>query len=217
MAARFGMTREAVEELLHQTHAEYPDATMPPMEPAAKTPIELAEEKITNTPEPVATPPLPRATTKPLGGGFLAAIFIVLLIVLGVALSFSQGCFHRRIGQQAAKPIDTIQTLLNNAASEASSPPQPTNVAPGQVPPEALIVPREEPPGTSGPPSNSGITTEAQALKAEQNVPHSPTFVTSSNFEAEEELARLHAEGRSHAHLRSLRTRGGIRYRVFSK
>ncbi|MFI5202254.1 MAG: hypothetical protein ACHQNE_07695, partial [Candidatus Kapaibacterium sp.] len=217
MAARFGMTREAVEELLHQTHSEYPSAeasALPPAEPAAKTSIEQAAEKLPVNPEAVP-PPAARPAAKPLGGGFIAAIFIVLLIALGVALSFRQGCFHRRNERQSAKPVDTIQMMMNSAAKQASSPPLPaTNVPPGEVPPEALVVPREEPPGTSGPNSNSGITTEAQALQADQIPPLKPALVTSSNFEAEEELAQLRAGGKSHAYMKAVHRHGTISYRV---
>jgi len=216
LAARFGMTREAVEQLLHQTHAEYPAASLP-TEPTAKTPIEQAAEKLPVTTEAVL-PPATHPPAKPLGGGFIAAIFIVLLIALGVALSFRQGCFHRRAERQAAKPVDTIQTMMNDAAKQASAPPLPaTTVPPGEVPPEALVVPREEPPGTSGPNSNSGITTEAQALQADRLASPKPTLVTSSNFEAEEELAQLRAGGKTHAHMKAIRTHGGVRYSVFSK
>lgn len=223
MAARFGMTREAVEELLHQTHAEYPAATLegttlPVAEPVTETPIEQAAQKLSGNVESIPPPPAAHQGPKPIGGGFIAAIFIVLLIALGIALSFRQGCFERRIGRKAAKPADTIQTMMNSAARQASLPPVPaTNVPPSEVPPEALVVPREEPPGTSGPNSNSGITTEAQALRADHLAPRKPTLVTSSNFEAEEELAKLHAEGKSHANMKTTRTRGGARYRVFSK
>lgn len=223
MAARFGMTREAVEELLHQTHAEYPTAssetsTLPPAEPVAKTPIEQAAEKLPNRIETVPPPPAARPAAKPLGGGFIAGIFIVLLIALGVALSFRQGCFHRRNEQKSTKPVDTIQTMLSRAAKQASSPPLPTTtVPPGEIPPEALVTPREEPPGTTGPPSNSGITAEPPAMRADHLPPPKPILVTSSNFEAEEELAQLHARGKPHAYMKAVRQRGTISYRVFSK
>jgi|GEM_PF-2095414 len=217
IAARFGMTREAAEELLHRTHAEYPSATLPPIEPSAATPIEQAAQSLP-TVDPMSMAPSGRLAAKPLSGGFIGAIFLVLLIVLGVALSFRQGCFQRRAERHSARQEDTIQTMLNGAAAQASSPPQSaTTVAPGEVPPEALVVPREEPPGTSGPPSNSGITTEAQALQADRLPPPKPTMVTSSNFEAEERLAELRANGKSHSHMKAIRRHGTISYRVFSR
>jgi len=221
MAARFGMTREAVEELLHQTHAEYPAAegsTLPPAKPAPETPIEQAAQQLPEKFDAVSAPPLARPPAKPLGGGFIAGIFIVLLIALGVALSFRQGCFHRRIEPQPAKPVDTIQTMMNRAATQASAPPlTATTVPPGEVPPESLVAPREELPGTTGPASNSGITTEAQALRTDHLPPPKPVLVTSSDFEAEEELAQLHAGGKLHAYMKSVRKHGTISYRVFTK
>ncbi len=223
LAARFGMTREAAEELLHRTHAEYPAATsegssLPPAEQVAQPAIEQTAETLPNSVEPVPYPPAAEPTARPQGGGFIAGIFIVLLIGLGVALSFRQGCFHRRIPQHFAKPMDTIQTMVNGAARQASSPPLPvTNVAPPALPPEALVVPQEEPPGTTGPASHGGITTESQALRADHLAPPKPILVTSSNFDAEEKLAELHAAGDSRAYMKSSRTRGGVRYRIFSK
>ncbi len=222
LAERFGMTRDAVEELMQQTHSEYPTAAQPPVEPRAEVPIERAADILRPTaPSTVAEPPPStpaRQSSKPLSGGFIAAMFIVLLIGLGIVASFRQGCFARRTGTQAPVPTDTIAAMMQSAKNQASSPPVPPSpVAPGQVPPEALIVPREEPPKITKPPIHTGITTEVQALRAEAKPVPKPVLVTPSNFEAEEELARLHAEGMSRSYLSAVHRRNGVTYRVYER
>src|SRR5581483_10634386 len=199
LAERFGMAPEDVERLLEETHREYAGEVLPPVSSIGTSPVEEAAAKLPSA-ENESVPP---ATTgaRPLSGGFIAGLFTVLLIALGIALSFREGCFRQRHAREAQKPVDTIQSLLNRATTQASTPRPPTNVAPGEVPPEALVVPREEPPGTSGPASSRGITSESEALKAD----HLPTLETPSNFEAEERLAELRANGNSHAHMKAVR------------
>ena len=215
LAERFGMTRADMEGLLTETHAEYPNAPLPPATLTPHVPIERAAETIT-TPPASSTPAPVQPQSKPLSGGFIAGLFTVLLIGLGIALSFHQGCFQQRHEISAAKPVDTVQNMLNNAAEQASTPRPPTNVPPGEVPPESLVVPREEPPGTSGQPSNSGSTTESQAKRAAVSAPR-PVLQTSSEFEAEERLAELRADGNSHARIRVLHKSGRVAYQVVAR
>ncbi len=219
LAKRFGMTPEAMEELLQQTHSEYAGALLPPVEPKAETPIEQAAKSVPTFPETLPdTPQGKHPTAQPISGGFIAAIFVVLLIGLGIALSFRQGCFHRRGEQTSAKPVDTVQSMMHHAAAQASTPPQPiTNTSPSEVPPESLVVPQEEPPGVTGPPTNSGITTEAQALRAEKQPVPKPLLITASNFDAEETLAKLHAEGNRRAYMRAVHSTHGVTYRIYAR
>jgi hypothetical protein len=199
LAERFGMTRADVENLLTETHAEYSADALPPML-APDAPIEQAARAIPNAESP-AIPPAVSTRTQPLSGGFIAVLLTVLLIGLGIALSFRQGCFQQRHEGQAAKPVDTIQNMLNNAAEQASSPRPPTNVPPGEVPPEALAVPREEP-----------LVHHTDRIAASK-----PALETSSNLEAEERLAELRASGNSRARMRTIHKGGSISYQVLSK
>ena len=196
LAERYGMTVENADELLSKTKSEYSASALPPTEEKPATPIEQAAATLSNAPVTQAV------NSKPFGGGFLAAIFVVLLIGLGVALSFQKGCFRQRMERQAAKPVDTIQSLLNQQAKQASTPPvQPSQTPPNEVPPEALAVPQESPAGTTGKP--------APAV--------SSSFSTSSNFEAEERLAELHAQGYTKAHMKAVKRHGSIIYIVSAK
>jgi hypothetical protein len=43
-----------------------------------------------------------------------------------------------------------------------------------------------------------------------------PLLRTSSNFEAEERLAELRAEGKSKAHLKSINKHGSVHFQVYS-
>jgi hypothetical protein len=200
LAERFGMTRADVENVLTETHAEYSGDALPPAMLAPEAPIEQAARATPNA-ESSAIPSAASTRTQPLSGGFIAVLLTVLLIGLGIALSFRQGCFQQRHEREAAKPVDTIQNMLNNAAEQASSPRPPTNVPPGEVPPEALAVPREEPP----------------ANHADHTAASKPTLETSSNFEAEERLAELRANGNSHARMKTIRKGGSISYQVLAK
>jgi hypothetical protein len=195
LAERYGMTAENADELVNKTQREYSGTTLPPVE-LASTPIEQAAARI-----PDATPI--RKPEKSLSGGFLAAIFTILLIGLGVALSFQKGCFQQRHQLKTVSPLDSIQSLIKQQTDSASMPPvPPTQASPGKLPPEAAATPREEPPGTSGRSTTKGLTL------------HRPTLRTSSNFEAEEHLAELRANGYSRAHMRSIRKKGNVIYIV---
>ena len=198
LAERYGMTVENADELLNKTKSEYSGSAMPPVEEKPETPIEQAAATLPSAPVTQTV------KSKQFGGGFLAAIFVVLLIALGVALSFQKGCFRQRMEREAVKPVDTIQSMLSQQAKQASTPPvQPSQTPPNEVPPEALAVPQEEPPGSTGKP-----------------VPWTPglaPFSTTSNYEAEERLAELHAEGYSRAHMRAVKRHGSITYIVTTK
>ena len=231
LAERYGVTPDAMEAIISATGHEYspaPSANLPPSEHAPEAPIEhaasmLASSEISsllNENNPTAPMPAPIVIheTKPLGSGVLTAIFTLLLIALGIALSFQRGCFRQRRLSEITKPVDTIQSLLSQQAQKASTPPQnPTQVSPEQVPPEALVVPREEPPGTSGTPSNSGIMSEAEAEKASGISSPKPVLQTSSNFEAEERLAELRAGGFAKARIKAMHKGGGTVYRIYRK
>src|SRR5579883_1251559 len=214
LAERFGMTKESVENLLRSTHESYSkigtETILPPAEPP-RAPIEEAAAKI-----PSVTPEAPKPVVPPKKGihaGLMFALLTILLIALGLALSFQHGCFKQREEKKIVKPVDTIQSILNNAAKNASTPPQPpSNVVPNVVPPEALVVPREEPPGTSGKPSSSGITSEAQVEGATTR-----PFETRSNFEAEEKLAEMRANGNTRARMRAIRRHGSVVYQIYSE
>lgn len=173
LARKFGMTPDAVERLLTDTHSEY----------AAETVAEAAPAE----PTKVVQKHIPSG-----GGGLMAAILVALFVILGITMSFNKGCFeqrHHAARMASQKPIDTIQTMLNNQTQAASTPPvTPTDVGPNDVPPEALVAPKETPNA-----SNTGITTMAQAEKS--------SHVTSSNFEAQERLAELKSEGKTKAHI----------------
>ncbi len=219
LAERFGMTLDAVEDLLRGTHEEYAyPQSLPPVEDTPSAPIVEAagmlaesEPMPTNQDNPTAPASSETSTTvvktksvMPVSGGFMAAIFTVLLIAFGIAASFSHGCFEQRKDHPAAKPIDTIQNMLHEQDEKASTPPEPpTQTPPGQVPPEALAVPNDKAPKTS----------EAAPL------PHTShaKLQTTSSFEAEEQLAELRADGNSKAHIKRIRKNGMMRYEVYSK
>jgi hypothetical protein len=170
-----------------------------------------------NPTAPTAKPPVKTVEKKSIGGALLAGIFTLLLIALAVVASFQRGCFRQRHSAESVKPVDTIQSLLSQQAQRASTPPQsPTQSSPNQVPPEALVVPREEPPGTSGTPSNSGITNEAEAEKS-TGIAARPELSTSSNFEAEERLAELHAGGIRKAHMKAVRKGNATIYKIYRR
>jgi hypothetical protein len=196
LAERYGMTRADIELLLTATHAEYSKDTPP-------TPALLPEPPIAR----------PRSNPKPLSGGFLAVVFAVLLIGLGIAASLKQGCFPQRSDRRMAaenrahqKSVDTLKKTQNPAASQAdssseqpSAPIPPTNVPPGQLPPESL----------SGIPKSIAHHATPAAAR--------PLLQTTSNFEAEERLADLRADGNTKARIKSVRKRGAISYQIFSK
>jgi hypothetical protein len=218
LAERFGMTPGAIDDLLRGTHEEYSATpSLPPVEARIPTPIEEAATLLeTSEPENMTTPsntPSPqssevkRISTMPVSGGFIVAVFTVLLIVLGIAVSFRRGCFEQRKDHAAAKPVDTIQNMLAQQAEKASTPPVvPTQVPPDSVPPEALAIPHNEP-GSSGNAARSSVAAHG---------PGHPALETTSNYEAEEHLAELKADGNSKAHLKQIRKNGVTRYEVYS-
>ena len=93
LAERYGMTNDAVEDLMNQTQTEYSGKAAPPVETSSQTPIEEAAARLPSSADPTI---MIKSANKPLSGGFLAAIFTVLLIALAVALSFQRGCFQQR-------------------------------------------------------------------------------------------------------------------------
>jgi len=195
LAERYSMTAEDADELVSKTQREYSGTTLPPVEPS-NTPIEQAAARI-----PEVT--FVRKQEKSLSGGFLAAIFTVLLIGLGVALSFQKGCFQQRHQPKPATTVDSVESLLKQQADSASTAPAaPTQTSPGKIPSEALSTPREEPPGTLGKSAAKGLGR------------HRATLRTSSNFEAEERLAELRANGYSRARMHSIRKNGSVIYIV---
>jgi hypothetical protein len=196
LAERFGMTRADIEHLLTATQAEYSKDTPPPSALLPEPPIAR-----------------PRSNPKPLSGGFLAVVFAVLLIGLGIAASLKQGCFpqrrERRIAEENRlhpKPVDTSKKTENPVAAQAdssgeqpSAPIPPTNVPPGQLPPESL----------------AGIP-KSTAHHATPASPR-PLLQTTSNFEAEERLADLRADGNTKARIKSVRKHEAISYPVLAK
>ena len=205
LAERFGMTNEEVEELLRATREEYsaqnkiPEETLPPpiLQPA--TPEQSADS----------------FKGPPVSGVFLAVLFAALLIALAIALSLQQGWFKQRGETKPVAQVDTIQHLLNHAAAQASTPPEKTSDLPAdEVPSEALAVPHEEPPSKSAPAASSGRN---RNILRPEPITHRPALTTSSNFEAEEQLAELRADGNSKARIKTTRKGGGHRYEVFAK
>ncbi|MDP4199966.1 MAG: hypothetical protein Q8922_08250 [Bacteroidota bacterium] len=204
LAERFGMTREAVEGILGDTHREYV-ATTPSSAAATEGVQEISPSA------PVIAPVLIKPKSN---GRFMAAILVVLLIGLGITLTFRKGCFEQRQRGSAerSKSIDTVQNLLSREAEQASTPPvPPTQVAPGQVPPEALATPREEPLSGAQP---SSIASKRGARS--DQVQASP-FTTSSGLEAQERLADLRASGNASARVKRLHRHGVTSYRVYER
>jgi hypothetical protein len=204
LAERFGMTNEEVEELLRSTREEY-----------------YAENKAA---QGTVSDPVPKLLSAeksadsfkgpPVSGVFLAVLFAVLLIALGIALSLQQGWFRQRGDKQPVAQVDTIQHLLNHAAEQASTPPEkPSDLPSDEVPSESLAVPHEEPPSKSKPTASVRHTAKRRLHKAVNR----PALTTSSNFEAEEQLAELRADGNQKSHIKTTRKGGRVRYQVFEK
>ncbi len=191
LADRFGMTRADIEHLLTDTHAEY----------------------ATDTRQAPALPPVaPVASSgsypKPLSGGVLAVIFAILLIGLGIALSLKQGYFEQRRDRSVApdnrshaKPADSAKITQDQEAEQSAAPIPPTTVPPGELPPEAQVKI----------PSPRKTTHHTRAASPR------PLLQTSSEYEAEEHLADLRADGNTNARIRSTRKHGTVSYQVLSK
>ncbi len=201
LAERFGMTRADIEHLLTQTHSEYSGGA--PTAPLA--PIEQAKNPVSNAEEPgnrsEASGP------QPLGGASLAIIFAILLVGLVIAFSLKQGYFEQRHDRQAAADSRARAKLADttkSAEEQSAAPIPPTTVPPGELPPESQV----------------GIANRV-AHHTPSHVPHQaaphPALQTSSEFEAEETLADLRAEGNTKAHVKSIRKHGTMSYQVFSK
>lgn len=206
LAERFGMTRESVEGILGETHREYA-TPMTNDEPLSMT----NEGGIESSPTPAAIPNAPVVVRNP-NGGFMASILVLLLLGVGIAITFHKGCFEQRSqvakhasgdARSVARSVDTIQNLLSQEEHEASTPPvSPTQVAPGQVPPEALAVPRETPG------SKAGTTAKGTAENS------SEAFTTTSNFDAQERLAEMRANGEKSAHVTKTKRHGVTSYEI---
>jgi hypothetical protein len=195
------MTRADIEHLLTQTHSEYlgdaaPPVAVPPTEPAPVSSV-----------KPPDVPPASSSRPQPLSGGSLAIIFAILLIGLAIAFSLKQGYFPQRSDRRVAqdirsipKPADSVQNSQKDTTDDQSAPPfQPTTVPPGELPPEAAV--------------SSQITTPHPVRKAAVH----PVLQTSSNFEAEERLADLRADGNAKAHIKSVRKHGSVSYQVLAR
>ena len=210
LAERYGMTAESIEDILRGTHEEYRAAS--PTLPVEETPVPpIVEAAKVLPPTPPATVPPPLHRTRPISGGFMVAIFTVLLIALGIAISFRRGCFEQRSERTALKPVDTIQTLLQKQAEKASTPPEtPSDVPPDVVPKESLEVPNVAPLETPRAPKK-------EAQHEEKTSTTKPSLETSSSYEAEEQLAELRADGATKAHIERVKKNGSTRYRVYSK
>ena len=214
LAERFGMTRESVEGILGETHREY-SSSMTNDESIVGDGRMTNKGGIGPSPTPAAIPNAPVVVRNP-NGGFMASILVLLLLGVGIALTFHQGCFEQRsqVVKQAngdtrsvARSVDTIQNLLSQEQHEASAPPvSPTQVAPGQVPPEALTVPRETP-GSHAGTSESGRAANTAGNSGE-------AFTTTSNFDAQEKLAELRANGEKSAHVTKTKRRGVTSYEI---
>jgi hypothetical protein len=189
LAERFGMTRADIEHLLTETNAEYSkDAPSP-----APLPLEV----------PIVTS---GSRPKPLSGGALAIIFAILLIGLAIALSLKQGYFQQRSDRLTAaenrshpKPVDTMKNVQNQEVEQSAAPIPPTTVPAGELPPESQVgIPRS-------------------VVHHAKPVAPRPLLQTTSNFEAEEKLADLRADGNTNARIRSVRKHGAVSYQVLSK
>jgi hypothetical protein len=188
LAERFGMTRADIEHLLTNTNAEYSSGNPAPSAPA-----------------PAALSTATVSKPKPLGAGSLAIIFAILLVGLMIAFSLKEGYFPQRPDRIAAsenrahaKPADTAKT------DDQSAPPfQPTTVPPGELPPEAQVtIPHSV---------THGVTNSTKPASVR------PALQTSSEFEAEERLAELRADGNTKARIKSVRKHGTVSYQVFGK
>jgi len=203
LAERFGMTNEEVEELLRSTREEYaaPSASVPEavVQPIPETGV-------------VVRPDSPEQ--RPVSGVFLAVLFAVLLIALVIAMSLQHGWFQQRSQKPSIAQTDTIHNLPNRASqNESSLSEKSSDTASDQVPPDMLAAAREKHPAASAKPHASRakhqIRSERTSLK--------PALTTSSNFEAEEQLAELRADGESKAHIKTTRKGGSVKYQVFEK
>jgi hypothetical protein len=199
LAERFGMTRADIEHLLTNTNSEYAGGSAPVPE--------------TPKPEAPVTPILQSSRPQPLGAAALTIIFAILLIGLAIALSLKEGYFQQRKDRQTVsnnssqtKPADSTQKKPKGATDQASSeddpsaPPfQPTVVPPGELPPEAQVGNR------------------IQAPRHVATASARPLLQTSSEFEAQEKLADLRADGNTHARIKSVRKHGTVSYQVLGK
>jgi hypothetical protein len=211
LAERFGMTRADVEHLLTQMHSEYSGGPTPTAA-ASEIPIALEASGLPISKNPVIPPSRPQR----LSGGALAIIFAILLIGLAVAFSLKEGYFQQRSDRKTAadnrphpKPTDTAPNSQSDSTEDESAPPfQPTTVAPGELPPEAQV-------GRQITPAHPArkTSTPRHIRKASAR----PVLQTSSEFDAEERLADLRADGNTKAHIRSVHKHGTVSYQVLSK
>jgi hypothetical protein len=210
LAERYGMTRADIEHLLTQTHSEYSGSPIATTE----TPIAQAAERTPIAQAPII-PPRKSSRPQPLSGAALAIIFAILLIGLGIAFSLKQGYFQQRSDRKTSadnrpnpKLADTSKNSPSDSAETEPAPPfQPTIVPPGELPPEAQV--------------SRQITAPHPARKT---APHHirkagahPVLQTSSEFDAEERLADLRADGNTKAHIRPVHKHGTVSYQVLSK
>ncbi len=201
LAERFGMTRADIEHLLTQTHSEYSGDAVAPAVVRPTEPVPIASAK------PVDASPAASSRPQPLSGTSQVIIFAILLIGLAIAFSLKQGFFQQRSDRRVAqdirsipKPADSVRNNQKDTTDDQSAPPfQPTVVPPGELPPEAAV--------------SSQITSPHTVHKATVH----PVLQTSSNFEAEERLADLRADGNTKAHIKSIRKHGAVSYQVLAR
>jgi type IV secretory pathway VirB10-like protein len=204
LAERFGMTNEEVEELLRSTREEY-SAPSTPLPEAVYQPIPPTASVNTSTSS---------AHRQPVSGIFLAVLFTALLIALGIALSLKHGWFQQRADRQiAAQHIDTIHKLPKAAELASKLPEKTSDSVSDEVPPDMLAEAREKHPVAPVPAPPRRIKSNAQPERATTK----PALTTSSNFEAEEHLAELRADGNDKAHIKTTRKGGNVKYQVFTK
>jgi hypothetical protein len=213
LAERFGMTRADIEHLLTQTHSEYSGGPTP-INATAETPIAQAAGRTPISETPVI-PPSQSSRPRPLSGVALAIIFAILLIGLGIAFSLKEGYFQQRSDRKTAaenrlhpKLADTTRNSQSDSTEDESAPPfQPTTVPPGELPPEAQV---------------SHQITAAHPVRKTSGHPlrkasARPLLQTSSEFDAEERLADLRADGDIKAHIKSAHKHGAVSYQVLTK
>ncbi len=150
---------------------------------------------------PSETPVASSAQPRPLSGGALAVIFSILLIGLAIALSLKQGYFPQRSDRIAAAENRAAAKLADTTKNQdqSAAPFPPSVVPPGELPPESQVeIPRK-------------IAHHVSAAAPR------PLLQTSSEFEAEERLADLRADGNTKARIKSTRKHGTISYQIFSK
>ena len=213
LAERFGMTNEEVEELLRSTREEY------------SAPGSSAPEAIPSpVPQPVTVAAISGPNRQPVSGIFLIVLFTGLLIALGVALSLKHGWFQQRPDRLSAmKQADTMehshkQFVMRDSTPTGKSP----DTVSDEVPPDMLAAAHEKHPAATAPTPRPAPAPRSALHKKKSNTRSlhtvtKPALTTSSEFDAEEQLADLRADGNTKAHIKTTRKGGSLKYQVFEK